>query len=208
MIVILDYGMGNLHSVENQISTLGAQCMRGSQQEDLKRASGIILPGVGHFGQAMHQLSELGLIDPLHQLFSEGRIPILGICLGMQLMAKRSEEGDCEGLGWFDARVIKLEPDSEEDHKLKVPHIGWNTIELTKQSTLMSDIERTDEFYFVHAYHMECNQKEDVLACSNYGGEFVSAIQKKLTFAVQFHPEKSHQAGEKIMKNFLSISRQ
>lgn len=208
MIHVLDYGMGNLHSVENQISNLGASFLRVSNPTDLDSASGIILPGVGHFGHAMQQLKELNLIEPLHKIFSEGRIPILGICLGMQLMAKQSEEGDCAGLGWLDAQVIRLQPLSEGTTKLKVPHIGWNTIDLKKASPLMAGIDENDEFYFVHAYHMQCNNREDILSISSYGCEIVSSIQKKLTFAVQFHPEKSHQSGRKILKNFLSISSQ
>ncbi|MGE0090017.1 MAG: imidazole glycerol phosphate synthase subunit HisH [Bacteroidales bacterium] len=199
-IVIVDYGMGNLRSVYNKCKRIGFDTIISNQKEDLKNADKLILPGVGHFANGMKKLKELDLIDILNQKVFSDKTPILGICLGMQLFCRFSEEGNVEGLNWFDAETIRF---TLSDIRFKIPHMGWNSITLKKQSNILDSLDLDHLFYFVHSYHVVCNDNKDVLATTNYGYEFVSAIEKDNILGVQFHPEKSHEWGEQILKNFL-----
>lgn len=202
-IVIIDYGMGNLHSVKKKLMRLNVNVIISSNPKDIGSADKIILPGVGHFGKAMESLNALHLIDVLNEQVLIKKKPILGICLGMQLMANKSEEGNVQGLGWFDADVVKFK--IEDTLKYKVPHTGWNQIEIVKESALMKNVPNMSEFYFVHSYHFETKNDNDILNETEYEDRFVSAIEKENIFGVQFHPEKSHDVGELLLKNFINL---
>jgi glutamine amidotransferase len=202
-IIIIDYGMGNLFSLRKIIERIGYSCKISSSHQDIQSAGRIILPGVGHFGKAMFNLKQSHLVEELNEAALVKKIPVMGICLGMQLMAGHSEEGDAAGLKWFDARVVKFRVKNTELYK--VPHVGWNTSTHEKpHSPILRGVDSSDEFYFVHSYHIVTNNEEDVLGKTNYEYSFVSAIQKENIVGVQFHPEKSHKAGEQLIKNFLS----
>jgi glutamine amidotransferase len=198
MITVIDYGMGNLGSIANMIKKVGAKSIITSSVEDIKRADKLILPGVGSFDNGMRQLKELGLIDTLNTKVLDDKTPILGICLGMQLMAESSEEGELDGLGWVEAKSKKFISKS-----LKVPHMGWNIIYNQKESKLFSLTDDEKRFYFVHSYFVECNREEDILTTTYYGHDFVSSFEKENIVGVQFHPEKSHKFGMKLFKNFV-----
>jgi len=202
-IIIVDYGMGNLFSVRKVVERIGFSCKISNDPNDIKSADKIILPGVGHFGKAMSNLREAHLIDELNEAVLVKKTPVLGICLGMQLMASHSEEGDASGLNWFDARIVRFKIKSTGLYK--VPHMGWNTITHEKpDSFVFNKIEDDDEFYFVHSYHVATEQAGDVLTKTPYEYSFVSSIAKDNIVGFQFHPEKSHKAGEQLIKNFLS----
>ena len=202
-IVIVNYGMGNLNSVRKMIDRMKGSAIISAEPEDIANCQKIILPGVGHFGKAMENLKKLNLTDALHEAVLGEKKPVLGICLGMQLMAKSSEEGDSEGLGWFDAEVKKFS--ISDTIKYKVPHIGWNRINIKDNCALMSDISDLSEFYFSHSYHLITDQRSDVVNETKYGYTFASAIAKDNMFGVQYHPEKSHDAGAQLLKNFIEI---
>ncbi|MEP6705826.1 MAG: imidazole glycerol phosphate synthase subunit HisH, partial [Acidobacteriota bacterium] len=174
-----------------------------SSPDDILAAHKIILPGVGHFGTAMSNLMELDLIDVLNEAVLVKAKPILGICLGMELMAKSSEEGGARGLGWLDARNVRLNIPNDDRHK--IPHMGWNQIEKRKSSRLLNGIEPSSEFYFAHSYHLELDDPSDLLTETPYGSGFPSAIEKGNIFGVQFHPEKSHDVGARLLKNFIEL---
>lgn len=201
-IVIVDYGMGNIFSVRKVVERIGHPCLVSSSPSVIEKAERLILPGVGHFGKAMDNLAGLGLINVLHDTVLSRKVPVLGICLGMQLMASCSEEGDAAGLAWFDARVVRFR--IQNTAMFKVPHVGWNTLAHTKSSRLLYGVDTADEFYFVHSYHFETHVLEDVVTTSPYEYTFVSAMEKDNIFGVQFHPEKSHKAGETMIRNFLN----
>lgn len=203
MIVIVDYGMGNLRSVEKKLNKVGATPVVSNHTDDIKRASKLILPGVGHFDKAVQNIKKLGIWDLLDDCVLEKKIPILGICLGMQLMAKSSTEGNAEGFGWIDAKVLRF--DINNKLKYKVPHIGWNNISLKKKCKIFNEIDENSSFYFVHSFYMQCNNVKDIIAETVYESKFVSAIKKNNIIGTQFHPEKSHDSGEKLIKNFIEI---
>lgn len=202
-IVIVDYGMGNLNSVKRKLDRLSMDSKISSNSIDLLNADKIILPGVGHFSNAMENLTQLKLIEPLQEIALNLKKPILGICLGMQLMAKFSQEGNVAGLGWFDAEVVRFK--ISDTLKYKIPHIGWNQISISKESALMEGIVELSEFYFVHAYHFKNNCREDLLNTTKYEYDFTSAIEKNNLFGVQYHPEKSHVVGEQLLLNFCNL---
>lgn len=202
-IVIVDYGMGNLNSVKRILSRLKIDVSISARPEELAAADKIILPGVGHFSQAMANLRTLKLLDPLNNAVLVDKKPILGICLGMQLMAKQSEEGHVSGLGWFDADVVRF--NIHDKLKYKIPQIGWNQIAMAKPSALMTDINPDAEFYFVHSYHFLNRNPEDILNTTEYEYSFTSAIEKGNIFGVQYHPEKSHDVGEQLLQNFCNL---
>lgn len=202
-VLIIDKIGGNIGSVYRMVSKITKDVICSSSPEDILSAKRIIMPGVGHFAYAMESLRKNNIIDVLNEAVLKKQVPVLGICLGMQLMAKFSEEGQAKGLGWFDADVIRFK--FEDTKKYKAPHIGWNTMEFCKINPLMDTISSKDFFYFVHSYHFSCNFTNDVLATTNYEFTYPSAIQKVNILGVQFHPEKSYDAGDKLLSNFLKL---
>lgn len=203
MICIIDYKMGNLFSIQKKLKQLGVDAVISDKAEVIAAASKIILPGIGHFGKAMEQLNELGLIGILNDQVMIEKKPILGICLGMQLMTRSSEESDTAGLGWFDADVKKFSITDTVRHK--VPHTGWNQIFSRKDSRLLRNIPDGSEFYFVHSYYVCPYDESDQLTYTHFEKEFASSIAKKNMFGVQFHPEKSHEFGFQMIKNFIEL---
>lgn len=201
MISVIDYGAGNVGSVIRMIERAGGEARRVATVEEIEKASIAILPGVGAFDYGMTQLASRGLIGPLHEAAMVRRIPILGICLGMQLMCKSSEEGQIPGLGWIDAEVQKFKFDQAS--RRPIPHMGWNTLDLAQANGLLDDkLERT-RYYFVHSYCVRCNDPADIIATTDYGERFVSAFARANLFGVQFHPEKSHRFGMEMMRKFI-----
>jgi imidazole glycerol-phosphate synthase subunit HisH len=203
MIAIIDYGMGNLGSIKRKMDRIGENSIITSNEQEIKISDKIILPGVGHFGKAVSEIRNRGLWDLLSEQVLVEKKPILGICLGLQLMAKSSEEGNEEGFGWLDAKVIRFKV--SDKIRYKIPHVGWNTISLLKDSPLFWKINLNSEFYFVHSYHIQCNNSTDILTETIYDYTFSSAIQKENIIGVQFHPEKSHDAGEMLLRNFVNL---
>lgn len=195
--------MGNLHSVLKKLRLCGVDAVVSDDQHVIRNASKIIMPGVGHFAMAMDNLRNLNLIETLNECALVKKTPMLGICLGMQLMAAKSEEGNTSGLGWFDAEVVRF--NISDTLKFKIPHTGWNQIIIEKESPLMKNIESLSSFYFVHSYHWKTEIKSDILTTTDYEYRFVSAVEKGNIFGVQFHPEKSHDVGELLFRNFLKI---
>lgn len=202
-LTIVDYRMGNLNSVKKKLDRLKTTASITSNPRDIVKADKIILVGVGHFAQAMKNIKELALLDALNEVVIIKKKPVLGICLGMQLMAKDSEEGNTEGLGWLDANVRKMQVD--DTLKFKIPHTGWNKIIQSKKSHLMKGIPESSEFYFVHSYYFKSNETSNILNETEYCFKFTSAIEKDNIFGVQYHPEKSHDVGEVLLKNFISL---
>jgi glutamine amidotransferase len=202
-VAIVDYGMGNLHSVRRKLDRIGVRAELTSEPSELLRADKLLLPGVGHFGKAMEHLQTLGLVPALHEAAMVRKTPILGICLGMQLFASQGDEGGAEGLGWIDADVVRFGID--DTRRFKVPHMGWNDVRIARSSPLLEGVTEQTEFYFVHAYHMVCRDSGDVLCETDYGYPFTSIVQRENLYGVQFHPEKSQDAGEALLRNFISL---
>jgi len=198
MITIIDYGLGNLGSITNMIKKVGYKSLITSDLEEIKTAKKLILSGVGSFDNGMKNLRDLGMIELLNQKVLIEKTPILGICLGMQLMTKSSEEGILPGLGWIDAQTKKFVSDN-----LKIPHMGWNIIHHNKSTKLLDTFDHEKRFYFVHSYYVECSNQHDVLATTTYTRDFVSSFENENILGVQFHPEKSHNFGMEILKNFI-----
>lgn len=198
-IAIVDYGMGNLHSVANALVAVGGEPVLVDNPEALAAYEQLILPGVGAFGDAARRLESSGLGQALTEQVNAGK-SVMGICLGMQLMCKTSEEGGVHhGLGWFDAHV-RLFP---ETLKVKVPHIGWNNLDFTRAHGVLTDLNGSPDVYFVHSYRVECTDKHDVLAWSDYGEPFAAMIAHDNVCGLQFHPEKSQRVGLAMLKNFV-----
>jgi len=204
MITIIDYGAGNIKSIQNMLSKIGAQSQISNKAEDIQNAKKLILPGVGHFKYGMDQLMKSGLIEVLYEKAIVNQIPFLGICLGAQLLGKRSDEGDVNGLGWIDMEVVKFDK-SRMGKNERIPHMGWNYISLKQQSSILADLPEDPRFYFVHSYHIKCNTDIDILCTTKYGYEFTAGVKKDNIFGVQFHPEKSHKFGMKLLQNFTNI---
>jgi glutamine amidotransferase len=199
-IIAIDNGLCNVGSMANMVRKAGGQVRVSADPAQIATAQKLIFPGVGHFGHAMALLRESGLVEVLQDAVIERKIPILGVCLGMQLFSRHSEEGDADGLGWIDARTIRLTPG---DPALKVPHMGWNAIQPTRPDPLFSGLDDEARFYFVHSYHVVCNDPADVLARTTHGAPFVCAVRRENIWGVQFHPEKSHRYGLALMKAFV-----
>jgi glutamine amidotransferase len=203
MITIIDYKVGNLGSIKNMLKKIGEQSIITSDPLEVNKASKLILPGVGAFDNGIKNLKDLGLWDVLNKKVIEEKTPILGICLGAQLMTKCSEEGVEHGFGWVDADTIRFK--IEKTSKLKVPSMGWYDACVEKESNLITKAElENPRFYFVHSYHFECHDKSDILTTSFYSYSFASAFEKGNVLGVQFHPEKSHKFGMQLLRNFTS----
>jgi glutamine amidotransferase len=200
MIAIIDFDMGNLGSIHNMLSRLGFDSEITSDLDRIRDAEKLILPGVGAFDMAMANLAERGMIPVLNDLVLKRKVTVLGICLGMQLLSHRSEEGKIPGLGWIDAETIRFKFDPEQN--LRIPHMGWNTVDIQQESCLFKDMHEKPRFYFVHTYHVKCESEETVLTTTHYGFDFTSSIVKDNVYGAQFHPEKSHKFGMKILQNF------
>lgn len=202
MIGIIDCGMGNILSVKNAFEKAGGQAKICTSPEDMEGADKLVLPGVGSFGDCVTALKNKGFIVALNEAVIKKSVPILGICLGMQVMARKGfENGEHEGLGWFDAEVERLCP---SDKTVRVPHIGWNNIEFSRESFLFKGIPASPDVYFVHSYYMKCSLKEDIDATFDYSGTFTAAVRKNNIVGTQFHPEKSQDIGQIIIRNFLN----
>lgn len=202
MITIVDYGVGNVGSILNMLKKVGAKAEASSDPDVLRRAEKLILPGVGAFDAGMRKLHETGLIPLLNELVLEKKVPVLGLCLGMQLMTQRSAEGTEAGLGWFDAETVRFQFGPENAH-LKVPHMGWNTLEVRRPHPLVADLGPEPRFYFVHSYHVVCADQSDVVACTDYGHAVTAIIARENILGAQFHPEKSHKFGMQLLRNFV-----
>ena len=202
-VVIVDCKVGNLNSVRRTLARLRVDCVVSSDPAEIAKADRIVLPGVGHFETAMNNLRNLGLVEALNQVALECRRPVLGICLGMQLMAARSEEGRGMGLAWFDAEVVKFQVKDTLRHK--VPHVGWNEVTVTRECDITRGMPGETSFYFLHSYHVRPVNGHEVVCETEYEYRFPSAIQRDNLFGVQFHPEKSHDAGEALLRNFLEL---
>jgi len=201
VVTIVDYGLGNLGSVANMLRKLGVSSVRASTPDELKSASALILPGVGHFDTGMGNLRARGLEAPLNELVLEKKVPVLGICLGVQLLTRGSEEGSAKGLGWIAADVKRFK--FAEGVKLPVPHMGWNEIETTDQVLFKGHQPGETRYYFVHSFHLVCDDASDVAASATYGYRFTAAIRRGNIMGAQFHPEKSHKHGMAMLKNFV-----
>ncbi len=203
MITIIDYGAGNLRSVAKAFEFLGATAIVSSGPEDIATAEKLVLPGVGAFGDGMKNLREAGLIEPLNREVLQNKKPLLGICLGMQLLAKDSEElGTHAGLGWIDAHVRRLDVGGLG---LKIPHVGWNDVSPKPGAALFEKVSASPSFYFVHSFAVACSNQEDIAATCNYGKDFAAAIQHGNIYGAQFHPEKSQKDGLRILQNFIEL---
>lgn len=202
MIIIIDYGVGNLHSIQSKIDILGHKALISSKQDDIKRADKFILPGVGFFAEGMKNLISYGFLETLKEKVLLEKTPILGICLGMQLMTGHSEEGGVDGLKWIDAQTKKFNF-AESNEKLRIPHVGWNTVSILKDSILFRNIPRDERFYFTHSYYVTNNSRSDIVAETDYGNKFTAVFQKENIYGTQFHPEKSHKHGLQMIDNFL-----
>tara|TARA_B100001057_G_C22825634_1_gene941301 strand:- start:352 stop:966 length:615 start_codon:yes stop_codon:yes gene_type:complete len=201
MISIINYGLGNVTAFKNIYKRLNIDCKIVSDKNDLKKASKIVLPGVGAFDWAMGKLNESGMRETLDKLVLEKEVPVIGICVGMQMMAKSSEEGVKNGLGWIDANVKKF----TADENIVLPHMGWNDIELINKCQLFQDFELNPRFYFLHSYYFKEDNVSEVVTKTTYGSSFTSCVKKDNIYGIQFHPEKSHHWGEKLLKNFSNI---
>lgn len=201
MIVVVDYGVGNLGSIVNMFKKVGIKAVASSDPALIESAEKLILPGVGAFDAAMRKFQETGLVPVVGHLVKEKKIPVLGLCVGLQLMTKSSEEGQLPGLGWFDAETIRFTFDSEHAH-LKIPHMGWNTAHICREHPLVVDWDEEARFYFVHSYHVVAKDKGDVLAETEYGVIIHSILGRDNIMGTQFHPEKSHKFGMRLLKNF------
>lgn len=205
MIAIVDYGLGNLGSVANMLRKIGVEGQITSSHEEIRAARGLILPGVGHFDEGMRRLRESGLDKVLTERVAEHKSPVLGICLGMQLLGRRSEEGSEPGLGLFAADVQRFAFPSGE--RLPIPHMGWNEVEVADQALFREPPSTPPRYYFVHSYHMVCDNEAQVAAWSTYGYRFAAAIRDGHVFGAQFHPEKSHKFGMSVLRNYAEAVR-
>jgi glutamine amidotransferase len=202
MITIVDYGVGNISALLNMFDYLGIDAVATSSAAEIGRARKLILPGVGAFDKAMRTLRERGLVEPLDAAVLGRGVPVLGVCLGMQLLARRSEEGGETGLGWIDADVVRIRP---TDAALKVPHIGWSDIEPTGTSPLFTRQPQPERFYFVHSFHVACDREADVAARIHYGDPLVCAVGRANIHGAQFHPEKSHRFGMQLLTRYAAL---
>ncbi|OFY65943.1 MAG: imidazole glycerol phosphate synthase, glutamine amidotransferase subunit [Bacteroidetes bacterium RBG_13_43_22] len=203
MITIIDYKTGNLGSIQNMLKKIRVESIVTSDPHEIASAAKIILPGVGAFDQGMKMLENLGLKDILSKKALEERVPVMGICLGMQLMTQRSEEGTLKGLGWIEAETVRFR--FKDTSQYKSPHMGWNFIRQKKDSRLLTNMQPDSRFYFVHSYYIRINDPADILTTTSYETEFTSSFERDNILGVQFHPEKSHKFGMTLLRNFAEL---
>lgn len=201
-VVIVDYGMGNINSIKNMLRYLGYSSEISNEKTIIMSAKKLILPGVGNFGKAMENINNLKIKETLEDAVISLGIPILGICLGMQLLLSYSEEGECEGLDWIEGKVKKFDLG---DKGLKVPHMGWDYIKAKEQEPIFDGLTEESRFYFVHSYYVECDKRENSIATTDYGITFDSAVRKGNIYGMQYHPEKSHKYGMQVLGNFMKL---
>jgi glutamine amidotransferase len=204
MIAIVDYGLGNIAAFANLYNRANINVSIARTADDLQGASKLILPGVGHFDHAMELLQQSGMRDTLDDLVLGKKVPIIGICVGMQILARRSEEGKLPGLGWLDADV-KAFKSQAATKEMALPHMGWNDVRPASADRLFEGLETEARFYFLHSYYVDCDRQQDVLATCNYGTDFGCAVHAANIYGVQFHPEKSHRFGTRLLKNFAGL---
>jgi glutamine amidotransferase len=204
MITLIDYGVGNIFAFQNVYKRLDIPTKIAKTQKDLIGAEKLILPGVGSFDYAMAQLNASGMREKLDELVLVDKIPVIGICVGMQMMGNRSDEGTLEGLKWIDAAILKFDEQLIQQ-RTKLPHMGWNDVSPVKEHPLFVGLEQDAIFYFLHSFYFQCENPLDRVAVSEYGLSFSSAVNKDNIYGIQFHPEKSHQYGEKLLHNFAKL---
>jgi glutamine amidotransferase len=204
MITIVDYGVGNINAFVNVYKRLNIPTKVAKTPSDLMGSQKLILPGVGHFDHAMNELISSGMRPKLEELVLEKKTPIIGICVGMQMMGNYSEEGKMEGLKWIDASVKKFD-ETKINQVTRLPHMGWNDVNPIIKNPLFAGLEQDALFYFLHSYYFECNKPTDVLATAEYGGKFACAAYHENVYGIQFHPEKSHHFGELLLHNFAKL---
>jgi glutamine amidotransferase len=204
MVGIIDYGLGNINAFANIYYQLKVPFKIITSKSEVREATKLILPGVGSFDNAMSLFNKSGLIDEVESQVYDNKVPILGICVGMQILASNSDEGKSTGLNWIPGHV-KLIDTSRVNHHIKVPHMGWNNVNIVKQNELLSNVENNSDFYFLHSYFFECEDSSNSIALTSYGNEFTCAVNKNNIYGVQFHPEKSHDQGVKILQNFSNL---
>ena len=202
MLTIVDYGVGNLASIKNMFRKLGKEALISSSEQDVLQADKLILPGVGAFDTCASKLRKSGLLEALNKKVITEKTPVLGVCVGMQLLMEGSEEGVLPGLGWIGGRIVRFDGD-RIPASLKIPHMGWSEVILRKPSRLFADMFDEPRFYFVHSYHPRLNNQDDALVYANHGYEFVAGMERENIVGVQFHPEKSHKFGMRLLENFV-----
>ena len=200
MLTIIDTGIANVGSIKYKLFNHGIDSQIATTGLEIKEATKIILPGVGHFKEGMKRLERNGMADILVDKVKNEKVPIFAICLGMQLLTTKSEEGNCKGLGLIDAETVKF---NFSDKSLKIPHVGWNKLSFKTNNALFKNIEPINSYYFTHSYYVKCNNEKDILTSTNYGHDFVSAVNRENIYGTQFHPEKSHRKGFQILINFV-----
>ena len=204
MITIIDYGLGNIFAFSNVYKRLSIPVAVAKSAADLQAATKLILPGVGAFDHAMELLQQSGMRNALDELVLARAVPVLGVCVGMQILAATSEEGHLLGLGWIDGNVRRFDSLNVRQ-PLRLPHMGWNDVKPIGSSALFAGLNSDARFYFLHSYYFQCARSENVLAQAEYGTMFSCAVQSKNIFGVQFHPEKSHHSGTRLLKNFAEM---
>lgn len=204
MIIIIDYGVGNVFAFQNVFKRLNISSRIAKCVEDLKEVDKLILPGVGHFDYAMSQLNNSGMRERLDELVLVEKKPVIGICVGMQMMANKSDEGTLDGLGWIDADVKKFN-ELTIQHHTKLPHMGWNDVKPNENHPLFKGLEQESIFYFLHSFYFNCKDQKNIISITDYGINFASSVHKENIFGIQFHPEKSHSYGEKLLENFAKL---
>jgi imidazole glycerol-phosphate synthase subunit HisH len=200
-ISLLDYQSGNIQSVKRAVERIGGVCKVIQTPKEVMQAEKLILPGVGNFGKVMAYLQEHNLVDALNKSVLEQKTPVLGICLGMQLMCTHSEEGNADGLGWFDLQIKRMQVN--DSLRYKIPHMGWNATRPLGNQPLFRGMDDESRFYFVHAYHIHEAPEDIVMSTTVYESTFVSSLRKDHIMGVQFHPEKSHNTGGQLIQNFI-----
>jgi len=205
MITIIDYGLGNINAIYTVYKNLNITVRVASNLSELDNAKKYILPGVGAFDYAMEKLNKSGMRDKLIKLVNDNGIPILGICVGMQMIAECSEEGQMDGLGWVKGEVLHFKHIKSDNKKMSIPHMGWNNITIKKENPLLAELSNNSYFYFLHSYYFEAHDNTNIVSTTKYGNDFASTVNHENIYGVQFHPEKSHESGIQLLKNFSEL---